>query len=218
MSVDGPQHHQTFHEPHLFRADLLLPGLVGRFRIFRQDLSDLDSAQLVNLFFVAQVRGQGTDHLQLSHQIGHVPVVGVAAGKVPVHDVLELLAEHAQDLTFEIVTGKNVVPVGVNDSTLVVQYIVIFQEVLPHVEVVAFDLHLGVADGLGNPFILNGGIFIHPGPAHQRLDAVSSETAHQFVFQGDIELGAARVALTPGPASELVVDAPGVVMLGANDV
>ena len=49
-------------------------------------------------------------------------------------------------------------------------------------------------------------------------DAVGAEAAHQLVFERDVELRRARVALAAGAAAQLVVDAAGLVPLGADDV
>src|SRR5207249_3553380 len=49
-------------------------------------------------------------------------------------------------------------------------------------------------------------------------DALRGEDADQVVLERAEEPGAARVALTAGPAAKLVVDAPRFVALGADDV
>ena len=89
---------------------------------------------------------------------------------------------------------------------------------LADVEVVAFHLNLGAADGLGNQLVLNGQFLVHSAPTHDRLYAVAPEALHQLVFQRHVELGTARVTLTSGPTPELVVDPPCVVVLGAHNV
>ena len=50
------------------------------------------------------------------------------------------------------------------------------------------------------------------------LHAVRAEDAHQVVLEGQVELGAALVALPAGAAAQLVVDAPALVALRADDV
>ena len=45
-----------------------------------------------------------------------------------------------------------------------------------------------------------------------------AEDAHEVVFQGQVEAGGAGVALAAGAAAQLVVDAAGLVALGAQDV
>ena len=52
---------------------------------------------------------------------------------------------------------------------------------------------------------------------HEVRDALAAEQAHEVVLQREIEARLARVALTAGTAAELIVDAAGVVALGADD-
>ena len=49
-------------------------------------------------------------------------------------------------------------------------------------------------------------------------DPVGREALHERVLEGQVEARRARVALAAGAAAELVVDAPRVVPLGADDV
>src|SRR5439155_25321535 len=53
---------------------------------------------------------------------------------------------------------------------------------------------------------------------HEAADAVRAEDAQQVVLEREVEARAAGVALAPRAAAELVVDAPGLVALGADDV
>src|SRR5687768_11285438 len=58
----------------------------------------------------------------------------------------------------------------------------------------------------------------HPEPPHQLLDAVAGEDAHEIVFEREVEPRAARIALAPRAAPQLVVDAPRLVALRADDM
>src|SRR3546814_10996977 len=49
------------------------------------------------------------------------------------------------------------------------------------------------------------------------IHALGAEDAHEIVFQREEELGGARVALAAGAAATLVVDAPPLVALRADD-
>ena len=50
------------------------------------------------------------------------------------------------------------------------------------------------------------------------VHAVGAEDAHQVVFERQVELGAAGIALAARAAAQLVVDAPALVPLGAEHV
>ena len=58
----------------------------------------------------------------------------------------------------------------------------------------------------------------HAETLHQAGDAVRPEDAHQVVFEREVEARRAGVALAPGAAAQLVVDAARLVALGADDV
>jgi hypothetical protein len=66
--------------------------------------------------------------------------------------------------------------------------------------------------------VLDVVVFVHA----QRVDylhhALGAEQAHQVVFQRYIETGLAGVALAPGTAAQLVVYAPGLVALRADNL
>ena len=59
--------------------------------------------------------------------------------------------------------------------------------------------------------------FLQAQAVHQRSDTFGTEHTHQVVFQGDIELGATRVTLTAGTATQLAVHTTALVTLGADD-
>ena len=55
-------------------------------------------------------------------------------------------------------------------------------------------------------------------PLHDRSYALGLKSPHQFVFKRNEEPGLAEVSLTSGAAPELVVDSPGIVAFGPDDV
>jgi malic enzyme len=59
-------------------------------------------------------------------------------------------------------------------------------------------------------------VFALSNPTSKAADALGAEDAHQVVFQAEVELARARVALPARTASQLVVDAPALVPLGAQ--
>ena len=65
---------------------------------------------------------------------------------------------------------------------------------------------------------LDGDVLLEAEPLHQPGDAVAGEALHQVVLERQVEARRAGVALAAGAAAELVVDAAGVVALGADDV
>ncbi len=133
---------------------------------------------------------------------------------LPVEDLLDQIL----DVRFEVLALEDILPLGVHGHPLLVHDVVVFEKVLADGEVVALDLLLGPLDGLGDHRVLNGHALGHPDAGHQSLDAVASENPHQVVLEAQVEAGRSGIALAPGPAAELVVDAAGFMTLGAENV
>jgi hypothetical protein len=53
---------------------------------------------------------------------------------------------------------------------------------------------------------------------HQALDTIATEATHHIVLERYIESGASRIALAPGTTTELIIDTPCFMALGADDV
>src|SRR3990172_3200632 len=106
----------------------------------------------------------------------------------------------------------------VDDRALLVHHVVVFEEVLPDVEVVGFDLLLGVFDRLVDQVVLDRLPLFHAELLHEGRDPVRTEDPEEVVLEGQVEPGRPGVPLAPRAAAELVVHAPGLVPLGPDDV
>jgi hypothetical protein len=103
----------------------------------------------------------------------------------------------------------------VDRLALLVHDVVVFEQVLAHVEVSLFDLSLRVLNAARDPRMDDGLVVRHPHALHEGLDAVPREDAHEIVFERKIEAAGARIALTTGATTQLIVDAARLVALGA---
>ena len=106
----------------------------------------------------------------------------------------------------------------VDDLPLAVQDLVVLQDVLAELEVLLLHLGLRRRDRAADHLRLDRHVLRDAEPGQHLLDDLGLEQAHQVVAEGQVEPGLARVALPAGPAAELVVDAAGLVPLGAEDV
>src|SRR6185312_10136514 len=79
------------------------------------------------------------------------------------------------------------------------------------------DLPLRPLDRLVDPRMDDGLAFLEAELLQHAVHALGPEDAHQIVLQGQEEFAVAGVALAAGPAAQLVVDAPALVALGAED-
>src|SRR5205085_11144631 len=92
------------------------------------------------------------------------------------------------------------------------------EQILADVEVARLDLLLRLLQRLVDPRMDDRLVLLEPELLQHAVELVRPEDAHKVVFEGEEELRAARIALAAGAAAQLVVDAPRLVALGADDV
>ena len=151
-------------------------------------------------------------HSRLKSQSSPVPSA-VASSMKACDGVLE----EELDLLVQVVALEDAAAVAVDGLALAVQHVVVLQHVLALFGVAALDLALGRGDGAGDELGLHRDVVRH-GAVHQPLGRAGVEQAHQVVGQRQVEPGLAGVALAAGAAAQLVVDAAGLVPLGAEHV
>jgi len=71
----------------------------------------------------------------------------------------------------------------IDNRTLLVHHVVIFQQAFTDTEVVFFYLLLCTFDRVGNHLVLNHFTFLETEPVHYAGDTVGGEQTHQVVFQ-----------------------------------
>ena len=122
-----------------------------------------------------------------------------------------------ENVLAQVVTAQDALALAVDDLALLVHDVVVLEHALADLEVLLLHLLLRALHRAGDQAVLDGDVLVDAQPVHQPVDAVAAEDAQQVVLEGDDELADARVALAPGTAAELVVDAPRLVPLGAQD-
>ena len=160
------------------------------------------------------VRGPQLDSL-------YVPVVARHLRRaVLLDDGVHRVAHDLGDTLVHVLAVEDGVALAVDGDALQVHDVVVFEDVLTGGEVHALHLALRALDGLGHHAGLDGHVVGHLGLLHHAADgvhAVAAEQAHEVVFERQVELRDAGVALTAGAAAQLVVDTARLVALGADD-
>src|SRR5260370_19659980 len=128
-------------------------------------------------------------------------------------DLLDVL----EDVPASVGAFQHLAPLFVNDLALLVHHVVVLDDMLARVEVHALDLLQRAGDRSRHPRMLDR---LNLEAVHQLADPLSrrAEDLHQVVLERNEELARAGVALAAGAAAQLVVDAPALVALGADDV
>ena len=118
----------------------------------------------------------------------------------------------------DVLLAEQVVALLVNNLALVVGHVVVFQQLLADIEVATLDLALRLFDGIGHHAVLYRLALFHAQGLHKTLHPIGGEDTHQVVFQRQVETRQARIALPARSAAQLVVDTPGLMPLGAQDM
>ena len=147
-----------------------------------------------------------------------VPAIRVVAHEVALREGVDLVVEEDLDRVGQILVVQDFVALGVDRLALLVDDIVELDDPLPDVEVEAFDTALGGLDRARHEARFDGHVVVEAEALHQTGHAFAGETLHQVVLEGQVEARGPWIALPPGTAAELVVDASGVVPLRAQDV
>ena len=155
-----------------------------------------------------------------SREAGEVPLLLDALARHElVDDAVDHLGADAGDGVGDVLRRHQLGALLVDDLALVVGDVVVLEQVLAQVEVVGLDLALRALDLAREHPALDHLAFLHAGGRQPALGAVGvAEDPHQVVFERQVEAARARVALAAGTAAQLVVDAPRLVALGADDV
>ena len=95
--------------------------------------------------------------------------------------------------------------------------IIVVDQLFANFEVYAFDFLLGVLDGFDEYGVLNWDVLFPLEHFEGAFDAVAAEASYEVVFDGEEELGFARVALSCTTPPQLVVDASRFVAFRTKD-
>lgn len=105
---------------------------------------------------------------------------------------------------------------------MLIEYVVVFENMLPYVEIPSFNLLLNAGDTVGNERRLHDGFVVWGSGSERRVEhgtePVTSEYPHDIVRWCNHELGEARISLTSGTSSELIVDSSGFVFFRSDNV
>jgi len=119
--------------------------------------------------------------------------------------LLDRLRHELEGLLGEVGALEELPALLVDDLTLLVHDLVVLEDVLAQLVVLALDLALGPLDGLRDHLRLDGHVLGQVEAVHHRGDHPGGEEAHEVVVEREVEAGGAGVALAARTATELVV-------------
>ena len=153
---------------------------------------------------------------QLLRQAVDVPLVGGDRLAVRLDQRVDRLGQILRGGGLEVLALEDLVAAHVDHAPLLVHDLVVLEDVLADLGVLLLDRGLRPLDRLGDHLRLDRLVVVEA--THRPLQRAGGEQAHQLVVEAEVEPALARVALTAGSATQLVVDAARVVTLGADHV
>ncbi len=138
-------------------------------------------------------------------------------------ELVHQIAEDAGDVILEdqfflIDTLEQLAAQAIDGLALLVHDVVVLKQMFAGFEVLGFDRLLRSLDTARDQPRFDGNAFFHAQPLQQVGNPFLGEDAHQVVFEREIEARGAGIALTAGASAKLVVDAAGLVTLGAENM
>ena len=134
-----------------------------------------------------------------------------------VQDAFSRLVDHVRDIYADAFTHQGVAAFGVNQVTLLVHHVVVFDQAFTNAEVVLFHFLLRPFDGVGDHVVLDHLAFLESHPVHDGSNTLGTEHTHQVVLQRYVEHGATRVTLTSSTTAELSVHTAALMPLRTDD-
>ena len=145
--------------------------------------------------------------LELLLKPRHVPLLFHTHGRnITVDSLHHDIPPNGGDGVGDIGLRQQVIALLVDDLALVIGDVIVLQQILANIK------------GIGNHAVLNGLALLHPQRLHKAFHPLGGEDPHQVVFHGQIEAGDTRVTLASRTTTQLVIDATGLVPLGAENV
>ena len=219
--VDDAERHHALKLAHGGRAVLLFLLGIGRLHEGEDALGHIVACERLQLFIGRDPDAlREADVLKVAHHleergaVGQVRLLAEGTGDVGVH----VEAHHGLDVLLKVFAVEHLLALLVDDLALDVHDVVVLKNAFPGLIVAALDGLLRVFDCAGENFRVDGCVLAEAEGVHHAEHALRAEQAHDVVLHREVELRLAGVALTAGPAAELVVDAAGFVPLGADDV
>ena len=134
-----------------------------------------------------------------------------------IEDSLSGLVDHIGDIHTYTLTHQGVATFGVDEVTLLVHDVVVFDQSFTNTEVVLLHFLLRPLDRAGDHGVLDHLALLEAHSVHDAGYTLGAEHTHQVVLQRDIEDRRSRVTLTSGTSAQLTVHTTALMALRTDD-
>src|SRR3954447_4512794 len=217
--IDDLENHEPLELAHEVGREIFLLGDVRITRVVPELLEQRLAADLAEVLAKLVDRDLGVvEESHLLHEPLEVPLLRVLLRGELVDRALDDFVDPLEHLRLHVLALEHGAPLLVDDDALAIHHVVVLEDVLPRDEVLLLDLLLRALDLVREDLRLHGLVVGDLEALHDVLDPVACEQTHEIVVAREIEARLARIALASCAATQLVVDPPGLVALGAEDV
>ena len=199
--------YHTFDLSDLVDADFFFLGLVKILEVFIKSVFQTLFVYIVEHFLIEIQRLECRRYLckTLVYSL-EVPFLReLGRNDYRIHHFIYKLMCHGHEIVSQILAEENSLTLAVYYLTLLVHYVVVLQHVFSYGKVPAFDFLLRILYLLCDSPGFYCFVFLDAQFLYDGLHAFAAEQSHQFVLHGDAELRAARVSLSSGTSSQLIV-------------
>ena len=207
FAVDRLQQHLLFNVAHVLGAELF--GLLCHHGIAGLDQTFADHFVVHALFFTPgrnrYVQVQLLDNSRLEPLGIPLICIGFRRHKL-VDQIVDHLFAHVRRNLLQVRGFHDVAALAKDDLPLVIHHIIELQQLFANVKVATFDLGLCPFERLVHPRVHNRLAFFQAKRGQHFLKPFRPEDTHQIVLERQIERRAARVTLTAGTTTQLVID------------
>ena len=189
MRINGLQQHHALKAGEVLGANLLHFASEQGLRDFQHVFEDVLIGHGLRLGHRShQIKTDLPVGLQSALQPGQVPLLFHRLVRhVLAHEIGDSAFTQGRHLGVQIIGIQNRVALLVNHFALVVGDVVVFQQLLAHVEIACLHLALRALDAARDHAGFNGFTLGHVQALHDGLDALAREDAHQRVVQTQIK-------------------------------
>ena len=201
----------------LLMDQILRFSLVGMFELFNDFILQAFPAHVLHLIRMNDIQSI----LPLNHfgQALEIPLLGILLFRAEgIDEPLSRLFDHAENIFGHVGGFQHRLPMLVDHLPLFVHDIVIFQQMFADLEIVAFNLLLGIFNRLGDHAVFDGHPFFHPQFQHQIRHPLGSKNPQEIILQRQEKTGGPGVPLPTGPPSELIINSAAFMTFGPHDM
>ena len=215
MLIDGLEQHLFFDVAHGLGPEI---GCLFRHVFIRRLIKTLAHDIIINAIFFGplhhrHVNAQILDHLAIK-RLG-IPLIGIGAlGHMFIDQIIDHLMAHVGGHVREVGGFHDLAALFKDRLALLVHHIIVFQKVLPNIEIARLDLGLRPFQRLVHPGMDDGFALFHAELLQHLVEPVRAKDPHQIVFEREEEIRPPGVTLTPGSPAKLIVDPAAFVAFG----